>query len=1425
MSRPNLRELHENLSGIVKWEIFALYLPGISDDDIFVIEKNKRDDVVDQKFALYKKWLEVCPTASWKDVINALEKVKENTVAEQIKMKFPTEISAMSPKQQQIEKRQEESSQTIKVNEVVVQQLNGLNTSFLALITALESEIKQKVAKNEISIDLLKSQAREQKAFNIHGIDSIQTASEYFEAISPHYNFLNSHLIISLATTLLSTPTKEMAEAYCQELQSFKKITRVRRLHKTLSRFFPSCLSDHTKVKIEIKLVNEWGPHNLWLVEVLVKTLLGLRHPDECQWYRITPGSILLVFLIQSHLAQQFIDNSTRKRQFMKLMGVIGLQIGNKPLFKVENQYPLDFNNSLVKAVMQNDYDTTLFLLNHIEVSANTRFVFLGAIFHHDGYQTEAMNVVHKVTKLHGQYIKLIKVFKTRLFAAINEDRINTLQQVIECVEEESIDTRQQIIEKLDNEGIITQQQTIEKIEKYFELIIENPPKMTKIFLSCIERYYSFLNIWLLQYISEQICPGDFFFQSELKKYNKQLNGIKKIKEIQHVKLALESFLPTIHPDIITIEIRLTETWKKFSMANAEILIERIFSSHYSNKCQWYRVYTEPMTIVFTVHNSYLMLLIVNSVKVIEPMKQWGVISLKIGTICVSQKCNGTYTCSSKERAQTILGSLSTTTTILYSPAQLKERKMYTKTNDSTDSIAQEGIKDTVLDDNNNRCINYDNNSSLLMIACCNDSTELAKLLLDKGADPDAVNANGWTALMYASIVGNVRLVNMLLTHSATPEITNVHNETALSCASLVGNTNVVQQILNEAARIPNTKISIALFNAARKNHLETVKTILQSQNYDTSSITQVTTFDDKLALTTPLYIASKKGHLKIVEELLKANADPNTKCYRKDKEYYYHNEATVTPLYAATKRGHKSIVETLLFAHADPNGGTSAIKPLIRASYEGHTQIVKLLLKAGANPDEVQVAHQSFKPFSPHPKTTTALHIACENGHLAVVDVLLKNGASPDMVPQVRMTSPLEIAVAQGFLKIVEKLLITKANPDGPVRETNTSTPLYTAALNGNLPMMKLLLEGGADPNIPLIIYIERQPYRYMAHANSKVVLLLLDANADPHYKAKSGNTLLHIAAAFGYTDVVIRLLSEDVDVNAVNSDGNTPLYKAAVRGHSDIVDILLKHNADPNCISDYGYSSLQFAATFGHIDVLKRLLKEDIDVNKTDDQGYTALYCAVKAGRSDIVHILLKHNADPNCISDYGYSSLQIAATFGRIDVLKRLLKEDIDVNEMDYQGYTALYCAVKAGRSDIVHILLKHNADPNIQQHDRSVTPLHLSILLRYNTISKTLLEHNASTDKVTDIEEINLDLRQEKNILQFLKSKRDPDYTNESSTGLSGFTPLHIATMFDDMEMVQLLINHKADKTIKNSFGQTPLMTAQLLQYRHIANLLQ
>ena len=87
MEKPTVRKLAEYLVDLIDWTMFAQYLPGIKERHIQKIEKENKGKVDDQKRALYRKWLEVYPDASWNDVIEALEKAERKDIAEKVKRK------------------------------------------------------------------------------------------------------------------------------------------------------------------------------------------------------------------------------------------------------------------------------------------------------------------------------------------------------------------------------------------------------------------------------------------------------------------------------------------------------------------------------------------------------------------------------------------------------------------------------------------------------------------------------------------------------------------------------------------------------------------------------------------------------------------------------------------------------------------------------------------------------------------------------------------------------------------------------------------------------------------------------------------------------------------------------------------------------------------------------------------------------------------------------------------------------------------------------------------------------------------------------------------------------------------------------------------------------------------------------------------
>ena len=85
MEKPTVLKLVEYLVDLTDWIKFAQHLPGIEERHIDQIKEENKGKVDDQKRALYKKWLEVYPDASWNDVIEALEKAERKDIALTVK--------------------------------------------------------------------------------------------------------------------------------------------------------------------------------------------------------------------------------------------------------------------------------------------------------------------------------------------------------------------------------------------------------------------------------------------------------------------------------------------------------------------------------------------------------------------------------------------------------------------------------------------------------------------------------------------------------------------------------------------------------------------------------------------------------------------------------------------------------------------------------------------------------------------------------------------------------------------------------------------------------------------------------------------------------------------------------------------------------------------------------------------------------------------------------------------------------------------------------------------------------------------------------------------------------------------------------------------------------------------------------------------
>ena len=221
-------------------------------------------------------------------------------------------------------------------------------------------------------------------------------------------------------------------------------------------------------------------------------------------------------------------------------------------------------------------------------------------------------------------------------------------------------------------------------------------------------------------------------------------------------------------------------------------------------------------------------------------------------------------------------------------------------------------------------------------------------------------------------------------------------------------------------------------------------------------------------------------------------------------------------------------------------------------------------------------------------------------------------------------------------------------------------STPLFQAASNGHLDVVKALLNAGADPN--RADEEGKTPLLQCASTGWRgMVELLLDSGADPNKASVSGYTPIQRAARYGKEGEVKLLLERGADPNSENNYGDITLHMAADSGYSDVVELLLNAGADPNKQDYKGCTTLHIASMcyYYNKDVVKLLLKAGADPNKTDRRGKTALHYASKSQHIDVVETLLDGGAQTNKKDNDGCTPLDVATDCNdRYDVVRLLL-----------------------------------------------------------------------------------------------------------------------------------------------------------------------
>jgi len=289
--------------------------------------------------------------------------------------------------------------------------------------------------------------------------------------------------------------------------------------------------------------------------------------------------------------------------------------------------------------------------------------------------------------------------------------------------------------------------------------------------------------------------------------------------------------------------------------------------------------------------------------------------------------------------------------------------------------------------------------ASALYFACVRGETELVKLLLSHGANP---NTRSGTYAMLAACRGcHYDVVKLLLDYNADLAVLDNRGKTVLHCVLECGEshhkrTELIELLLGRGANVSEACDAgeTPLYIACSKGLESVVKKMLEYG----AKVNEKS--DKKLALN----IACRNEHESVVQLLLTNGANPNLKGACDDSD-------EVSSFYIACSKGLESIAKKMLEYGAEVNGNSSEFLPLNAACRNGHISVVQLLLTNGANPNVKEFSYCGVDdPVFPDGEMfgTYPLCVAAAGDKCAIVELLLKHGANADIA----QCTPLRDAV-----------------------------------------------------------------------------------------------------------------------------------------------------------------------------------------------------------------------------------------------------------------------------------------------------------------------------------------------------------------------------------------------------------------------------